>query len=114
LAVDPSTGCRVGPPGSTEELEYGMLREIGAVVKKTPVVTIADSYALVKGMSLGEGALCAQVPADIICTAERTLTVRKPLRTMKGIDWEKLGQRRLGSMRLLRLLKAAKAAAKLS
>jgi len=88
MAVDPSSGCRVGPPGSSEELEFGMLQEMGAVVKRTSVVTIADSYALVDGISLGEGALCSKVPADIICTPSSTLTVRNPRRTLKGIDWE--------------------------
>lgn len=111
MAVDSRSNCRIGPKGSFEELEYGMLREMGALAKKTPVVTIADSYALVQGMSLEGSLLCSQVPADIVCTAKRTIVVKRQGRKLKGIDWEKLGRRKLGSLRLLRKLKSMKAEA---
>lgn len=111
MAVDSRSGCRVGPQGSSEELEYGMLREMGALGRKTPVVTTVDSFALLRGMSVADGFLCSKVPADIICTSRRTILVRRPGRKLQGIDWERLGNRRLGTMRLLRRLRAMKALA---
>jgi len=104
MAVDPSSGCRVGPPGITEELEYGLLREMTATTGQTPVVTMADSSALVKGMALGESSLCSKVPADIICTPTGTRKVRKSPK-LAGLDWEKIGRRRMSAMRLLRRLR---------
>lgn len=75
MAADPSTGCRVGAPiaanSTSEELEYGVLREMGAVGKRTPVVTMVDDFAFIKGMSAESDALCHQVPADVICTPKR-------------------------------------------
>jgi len=105
MAVDPRSGCHVGPRGSIEELEYGMLRAMKAVGKKTPVVTMADSYSVIKGMRLESEMLCSKVPASIVCTAKRTFRTPRSSPKLSGIDYEKLGQRRLRSSRLLRKLR---------
>ncbi|KAF7812605.1 5-formyltetrahydrofolate cyclo-ligase-like protein [Senna tora] len=46
VAVDPTTGARLGKGEGFAELEYGMLRYMGAIDDSTPVVTSGKPFTL--------------------------------------------------------------------
>uniref|UniRef100_A0A2P2J7Y0 5-formyltetrahydrofolate cyclo-ligase-like protein COG0212 n=1 Tax=Rhizophora mucronata TaxID=61149 RepID=A0A2P2J7Y0_RHIMU len=81
VAVDPKTGARLGKGEGFAELEYGMLRYMGAVDDSTPVVTSVHDCQLVDDIPV-EKLLIHDVPVDIICTPTQVIftktTIPKP------------------------------------
>ncbi|KAL2894462.1 hypothetical protein RDABS01_010371 [Bienertia sinuspersici] len=67
VAVDPNTGARLGKGEGFAELEYGMLRSMGAIDDSTPVVTTVHDQQLVNDIPV-EKLLIHDVAVDIICT----------------------------------------------
>ncbi|KAJ4951949.1 hypothetical protein NE237_028781 [Protea cynaroides] len=67
VAIDPNTGARLGKGEGFAELEYGMLRYMGAIDDTTPVVTSVNDRQLVDDIPV-EKLLVHDVPVDIICT----------------------------------------------
>jgi len=105
LAVDPATGARLGPLGSMEEIEYGILHDMHAVSDETPVVAIVRESQLIDMSSHKD--FIADLPVDIICTDRRAIRVGKPLRKpMEMIWWDRISPSRLRSFRMLEMLKA--------
>lgn len=72
LAVNPATGERSSPKGSSEDLEYGVLQHMGAVERGTPVVTCVHDAAVVEG-AFWQRVFDIGVDAGIICTPTRTI-----------------------------------------
>lgn len=90
LVVNPSTGCRVSPVGSMEDLEYGMSRQMGWLDEATPVVTAMPESHLLEDLA-PEAMSLHTVPVDIVCTPERTLRVpRGVFRKPRGVYWQRL------------------------
>jgi len=104
VAVNPANGARLGKGEGFAELEYGMLRMMGAIDDDTPVVTCIHDCQLVDDIP-SEKMLCHDVPVDIICTPTQTIRLERTLPKPKGIYWDKLSPQKLASIRILQQLK---------
>ncbi|GMN48519.1 hypothetical protein TIFTF001_017684 [Ficus carica] len=103
VAVDPTTGARLGKGEGFAELEYGMLRYMGAIDDSTPVVTTVHDCQLVDDIPV-EKLLIHDVPVDIICTPTQVIFTNTTIPKPQGIYWEKLSPEKLGQIRILREL----------
>nr|KYP45973.1 Methenyltetrahydrofolate synthetase domain-containing protein [Cajanus cajan] len=104
VAVDPRTGARLGKGEGFAELEYGMLRYMGAIDDSTPVVTSVHDCQLVDDIPI-EKLLIHDVPVDIICTPTQVIFTNTSIPKPQGIYWDKLSPEKLGQIRILRELK---------
>nr|GME16358.1 5-formyltetrahydrofolate cyclo-ligase-like protein COG0212 [Ipomoea batatas] len=104
VAVDPRTGARLGKGEGFAELEYGMLRYMGAIDDSTPIVTSVHDQQLVDDIPV-EKLLIHDVPVDIICTPTQVIFTNTPIPKPQGIYWEKLSPEKLSQVRILRELK---------
>ncbi|KAK7277409.1 hypothetical protein RIF29_18561 [Crotalaria pallida] len=104
VAVDPNTGARLGKGEGFAELEYGMLRYMGAIDDSTPVVTSVHDCQLVDDIPV-EKLLIHDVPVDIICTPTQVIFTQTSIPKPQGIYWDKLSPEKLGQIRILRELK---------
>ncbi|GAB4861101.1 hypothetical protein Ancab_036259 [Ancistrocladus abbreviatus] len=105
VAVDPKTGARLGKGEGFAELEYGMLRYMGAIDDSTPVVTTVHDVQLVDDIPV-QRLLIHDVPVDIICTPTQVILTNTPIPKPQGIYWDKLSPEKLGQIRILRELKS--------
>lgn len=104
VAVDPKTGARLGKGEGFAELEYGMLRYMGAIDDSTPIVTSVHDQQLVDDIPV-EKLLIHDVPVDIICTPTQVIFTNTSIPKPQGIYWDKLSPEKLGQIRILRELK---------
>ncbi|CAA7013507.1 unnamed protein product [Microthlaspi erraticum] len=104
VAVNPQTGARLGKGEGFAELEYGMLRYMGAIDDSTSVVTTVHDCQLVDDIPLEKLAI-HDVPVDIICTPTRVIFTNTPIPKPQGIYWDKLSPEKLQQIRILRELK---------
>eukprot|EP00929_Paragymnodinium_shiwhaense_P015169 TRINITY_DN12320_c0_g1_i1.p1 TRINITY_DN12320_c0_g1~~TRINITY_DN12320_c0_g1_i1.p1 ORF type:complete len:395 (+),score=110.63 TRINITY_DN12320_c0_g1_i1:92-1276(+) len=105
VAVNPANGARIGKGEGFAELEYGMLRWMGAIDDDTPVVSCIHDCQLVDDIE-SDKMLCHDVPVDIICTPTQVIRVKRSLPKPTGIYWDKLSPQKLASIKILQLLKA--------
>ncbi|KAK1436399.1 hypothetical protein QVD17_02178 [Tagetes erecta] len=105
VAVDPKTGARLGKGEGFAELEYGMLRYMGAIDDSTPIVTSVHDEQLVDDIPV-EKLLVHDVPVDIICTPTQVIFTNTSIPKPQGIYWDKLSPEKLGQIKILRQLKA--------
>ncbi|XP_057468994.1 5-formyltetrahydrofolate cyclo-ligase-like protein COG0212 [Actinidia eriantha] len=105
VAVDPKTGARLGKGEGFAELEYGMLRYMGAIDGSTPIVTSVHDQQLVDEIPV-EKLLIHDVPVDIICTPTQVIFTNTSIPKPQGIYWDKLSPEKLGQIRILRELKS--------
>lgn len=104
VAVDPKTGARLGKGEGFAELEYGMLRYMGAIDDTTLVVTSVHDKQLVDDIPY-EKLLVHDVPVDVICTPTQVIFTNTSIPKPQGIYWDKLSPEKLGQIRILRELK---------
>lgn len=98
-------GCRLGKGEGFAELEYGILRWMGAIDASTPVVTtVHDCQVLAEDIEPGL-MLEHDVPVDIIVTPTRIIRTRTRLPKPPGILWHKLSPEKLAQIRVLQSLK---------
>jgi hypothetical protein len=102
--VCPKTGARIGKGEGFAELEYGMLRWMGAISEKTLVVTSVNDCQIVDDIPSGE-LMKHDVSVDIICTPTRVIRVEKPVPKPTGIYWDLLSPEKLSQVRVLQKLK---------
>ncbi len=100
VAVDRSGG-RLGKGEGYAELEYAVLRELGAVDEDTPVATTVHDLQVVEKVPRGEHDLTV----DIIATPTRLYRVEPRPPKPRGIIWEKLPEEKLKEIPLLRELR---------
>ncbi|KAL7155648.1 hypothetical protein ABFS83_03G090500 [Erythranthe nasuta] len=105
VAVDPKTGARLGKGEGFAELEYGMLRYMGAIDDSTPIVTSVHDEQLVDDIPI-EKLLIHDVPVDIICTPTRVIFTNTTIPKPQGIYWDKLSPEKLSQIKVLRQLKS--------
>lgn len=105
VAVNPANGARLGKGEGFAELEYGMLRWMGAIDDDTPVVTCIHDCQLVDDIP-SDRMLCHDVPVDIICTPTQIIRVPRSLPKPTGIYWDKLSPQKLASIKVLQRLRA--------
>ncbi|CAN6339773.1 unnamed protein product [Urochloa humidicola] len=104
VAADPSSGAQLGKGEGFAELEYGMLRYMGAIDDSTMIVTTVHDNQLVDDIPV-EKLLVHDVPVDIICTPTQVIFTKTTIPKPQGIYWEKLSPEKLGQIRILRELK---------
>eukprot|EP00897_Mesotaenium_endlicherianum_P001422 jgi/Mesen1/1307/ME000013S00793 len=105
VAVDPKTGARLGKGEGYAELEYAMLRWMGAIDDSTPIVTTVRDEQLVHDIP-AEKMLIHDVPVDIICTPTQIIRIaNSPIPKPQGIYWDKLSPQKLATIKVLQLLK---------
>lgn len=97
-------GSRIGKGGGYSELEYGILREIGAISENTPIITTVHEVQLVDRLPQ-EG---HDVPVDYIITNKRVMEVKLKRRKPSGIIWSKITKEMLDKMPILKELKKIK------
>ncbi|KAG2497259.1 hypothetical protein HYH03_004843 [Edaphochlamys debaryana] len=104
--VDPASGARLGKGEGFAELEYGMLKWMGAIDDSTPVVTtVHDCQVLEPGTIDPARMMEWDVPVDIIVTPTRVIHTNTRLAKPSGILWHKLSPQKLGQIRVLQGLK---------
>lgn len=104
-AVDVNTGARLGKGEGFAELEYGILRMMGAIDEHTPIVTSIHDEQLVDDIPTHK-LLRHDVPVDIICTPTRVIYTNTEIPKPEGIYWDLLSPQKLAQVRVLRELKA--------
>ncbi|CAI5515404.1 unnamed protein product [Closterium sp. Naga37s-1] len=107
VAVDPTTGARLGKGEGFAELEYGILRWMGAVTDDTPVVTTVHDCQLVQAGAIPTSKLRQHdLPVDIICTPTQIIRVTSKIPKPSGIYWHLLSPQKLAQIRILQQLKS--------
>jgi 5-formyltetrahydrofolate cyclo-ligase len=92
-AVSPN-GARLGKGEGFAEVEWGVLRLLGAVDEATPVVTVVHDCQVLEGSDAvpSDRMLAHDVPVDVIVTPTRVIRCVHPPGASKppGILWHKL------------------------
>eukprot|EP00250_Pteridium_aquilinum_P011529 c20129_g1_i1 orf=47-1420(+) len=104
VAVDPKTGARLGKGEGFADLEYAMLRHMGAIDDSTLVATTIHDKQLVEDIPK-EKLRVHDVPVDIICTPTRVIFTDATLSKPQGIYWDLLSPEKLSQIRVLQDLK---------
>ncbi|MEM1562680.1 MAG: 5-formyltetrahydrofolate cyclo-ligase [Candidatus Bathyarchaeia archaeon] len=95
-------GARVGKGGGYSELEYGILREVGAVDNSTPILTTVHDIQIVD--------FVLKEPHDLtvnaIITPTKVIRVNDVGERPRGIFWEKIPIERIREIPVLMELKA--------
>lgn len=94
-------GSRVGKGGGYSELEYAILRELELVDERTPIMTTVHDLQIVDDIPREEH----DFTVDCVATPTRLIETDGPRLRPKGIIWEKLPERRLDDIPILRRLK---------
>lgn len=100
VAVSPDGG-RVGKGGGFSDLEYAILKALGAVDDRVPVVTTVHYLQVVERIPM----LRHDVPMDYIFTPRSSIEVTAPRRKPEGIYWELLTPDKLERIPILRRLR---------
>ncbi len=90
-------GGRLGKGKGYFDLEYQILREIGAVEEDVPIVVHVDDSQVFEEVPMEEG----DVSVNIIVTPTRILRVNGPLRRPQGIKWDKIPPKLIKRMKVL-------------
>uniref|UniRef100_A0A0D6QYI5 5-formyltetrahydrofolate cyclo-ligase n=1 Tax=Araucaria cunninghamii TaxID=56994 RepID=A0A0D6QYI5_ARACU len=86
------------------ELEYGMLRYMGAIDDSTLIVTSVHDKQLVNDIPV-EKLQIHDVPVDVICTPTQIIHTNTTIPKPQGIYWDRLSPEKLGQIKILRELK---------
>ncbi len=79
-------GGRIGKGGGFGDLEFAILREIGAITDATPIATTVHPLQIVDEVPMGEH----DVPIDFIVTPDRIIETARAHPKPRGIIWELL------------------------
>ncbi|GMH33428.1 hypothetical protein BSKO_01262 [Bryopsis sp. KO-2023] len=100
-------GVRVGKGKGYGEVEYGILREIGAVDELTPVATVVHDVQVIETERLPLSAMSKHdLPVDIICTPTQTIRTCSEVPKPTGIYWDVITDEMLQDIQVLHELKA--------
>ncbi|EMA72477.1 5-formyltetrahydrofolate cyclo-ligase [Halorubrum distributum] len=101
-------GARIGKGEGYSDLEWAVLRELGAVDADTTVATTVHELSVLDGPESAAGAdadLPApdahDVPLDLVVTPERTVRTDTPYPRPDGVDWDALGAEKLAEIPVL-------------
>jgi len=99
LAVD-KRGGRLGRGDGQQDLEYAVLRELGAVDDSTPVLTFVHDVQVVAQVPME----IHDVPADYIATPSALLKAEGGYKKPRGVIWDLIDSATVGKYPLLKLL----------
>jgi len=94
-------GIRIGKGEGYSEIEYAVLREMGAVAEETPIFTTVHDIQIVNEVPWEPHDLMV----DLILTPTRTIRVKRQHERPKGIFWEKITAQQLQGIPILSELK---------
>lgn len=94
-------GVRVGKGGGYSELEYAILREFKLVDEDTPIMTTVHELQIVEDAPMEDH----DFSVDLISTPKRLLKTKGLRHRPRGIIWEKLSEKQLDEIPLLKKLK---------
>ncbi|MGQ4892494.1 MAG: 5-formyltetrahydrofolate cyclo-ligase [Candidatus Njordarchaeia archaeon] len=95
-------GARLGKGGGFSDLEYAILREMGAVDDETLIVTSVHELQIVDDVPMTRH----DVPVDVILTPSNSYTVEKRFYSRpRGVYWDELDPKKLDEIPILRKLK---------
>jgi len=97
-------GARIGKGGGYSEIECGILRELNLIDEKTPIATTVHEIQVLEEIPTEEH----DIPMDIIITQERIIETKTRYPRPKGIFWEKVTEKMLQDIRVLKQLKEMK------
>lgn len=100
VAVSPKGG-RVGKGGGYSDLEYGILREYGAVDERTPIITTVHDIQVVDNIPMTEH----DMPIDIIVTPTKIIRTNTKYKKPRGILWEHLTKEKVEQIPLIKHLR---------
>ena len=95
-------GARVGKGEGFSDLEYAVLRGLGAVTAETTVATTVHERQVRDDLPEPDA---HDVPMDLVVTPERLVRTETPYPRPEGIDWGALPDERLDEMPVLRRLR---------
>ena len=99
-------GARIGKGGGYSEIECGILRELNLISANTPIATTVHEVQITEKIPTEEH----DIPIDIIATPERIIETRTKYPRPKGIFWEKVTEKMLQDIPILKELKEMKQA----
>jgi len=91
-------GAKLGKGGGYSDLEYAILREIGAIGEDTPVVTSVHEIQIVEYIPMD----VHDVPVDAIFTPNRYIKTLGKYPKPRGIYWDKLDKDKIESIPILK------------
>lgn len=94
-------GVRVGKGGGYSEIEYGVLREIGAVNEETPIFTTVHDIQIVDFAPKE----AYDLTVDAIITPTKIIRVERVNERPKGIIWDKISVERIKDIPILAYLR---------
>jgi len=97
-------GVRVGKGGGYSEIEYGVLREIGAASEDTPIFTTVHDIQIVDFVPKEDYDLVV----DAIITPAKTIRVGSVGSRPRGIIWDMMTMERIREMPILAELKKSR------
>jgi len=97
-------GARIGKGGGYSEIECGILRELNLIDEKTAIATTVHEIQLLEKIPTEEH----DIPIDIIATPERIIETKTRYPRPKGIFWEKVTEKMLQDIPVLKELKEMK------
>lgn len=98
-------GGRVGKGGGYSDLEFGLLREAGAVSARTPIVTTVHALQVVPHEI---EMLPHDIPLDWIVTPEGPLRCGARHPKPRGVYWECLSEEKIAAIPVLRRLRTVR------
>ncbi|OGP52954.1 MAG: hypothetical protein A2Y65_05260 [Deltaproteobacteria bacterium RBG_13_52_11] len=100
VAVD-LQGGRIGKGSGYFDLEYMILREIGSINERTPVVALVDDLQVREVVPMEE----KDVTVDFIVTPSRVITIERTLERPSQVSWTLLDEKTIKGMRPLKELR---------
>jgi len=97
-------GARIGKGGGYSEIECGVLRELNLIDEKTPIATTVHEIQVIEKIPTEEH----DIPIDLIATPERIIETKTRCPRPKGIFWEKVTEKMLQDIPVLKELKEMK------
>jgi len=97
-------GARIGKGGGYSEIECGVLRELNLIDEKTPIATTVHEVQVLGKIPIEEH----DIPIDIIITPKRIIETKTRYSRPKGIFWEKVTEKMLQDIPVLKELKGMK------
>jgi 5-formyltetrahydrofolate cyclo-ligase len=96
-------GSRVGKGGGYSDLEYAIALELGIVNSRTPIITTVHPLQIVDEKIPLEP---HDISLDFIVTPNEIIKCKKKSRSLKGIYWEYLEEKKIAAIPLLKKMKA--------
>ena len=93
-------GARVGKGEGYSDLEFAVLRELGAVDETTTVATTVHEMQVVDGSAMDAPAP-HDVPMDVVVTPERAVQTESAYDRPTGIRWDDLPEERVAEIPVL-------------